>query len=108
MIDKRKLRLITPCSIDSDIVCWIKGEHLSEQECIDYLQSHKFYKGLHIKSVIVAERGYCKKVRLNDENWDPDYECEGNIAWYPCGSQEVGAVPMTVIEFIEYGEDDPI
>jgi hypothetical protein len=58
--------------------------------------------------VIVAERGYCKKVRLNDENWDPDYECEGNIAWYPCGSQEVGAVPMTVIEFIEYGEDDPI
>jgi len=42
-----------------------------------------------------------KKLYLTISNRDHDYECEGNIAWYPCGSQERGAIPITVIEFIE-------
>lgn len=106
-IDRRKLRLITPCSPDSDIACWIKGAHLSEDQCIEYLQNNKFYKGTVIKSVIIDGGngfGYCKKVAMNDSNWEPEYECGGSIAWYPCGSQEPNAVPMTVIEFIEFGD----
>jgi len=102
--DKRKLRLITPCSPDCDIACWIKGAHLTEQQCVEYLKSHKYYAGTQIKSVIIGELGYCKKVIFNDSNRDPDYECEGKVAWYPCGSHEPGATPTTVIEFIEFGD----
>jgi len=105
-MDRRKLRLITPCSPDSDIACWIKGAHLTEQECIEYLQSHKWYsRSSIIKSVIIEELGYCKKVILSDTNRDHDYECEGKFAWYPCGSQDEGAIPTTVIEFVEFEED---
>jgi len=66
MVDKRKLKLIIPCSVDTDIECWIKGSHLTEQECVEYLMSNKYYKGEKIISVIIADYGYCKKVIFND------------------------------------------
>lgn len=106
-VDKRKLRLITPCSVDADIACIIKGAHLTEDQALDFLRGNKYYCGQNILSVILDSdcHGYIKKTELNGED-SRDYECEGKYAWCPCGSNDVGAVPCTIVEFIEYGESE--
>ena len=100
-IDRRKLRVILPCSVDSDIACIIKGAHLTEDQAIYYLQNHKYYQSSKIKSVIIEDLGYVRKTELTGGDTE-DFECEGKYAWCPCGSHDMGAVPATVIEFIEY------
>jgi hypothetical protein len=94
--------------MDADIACLIKGAHLTEEQSVDYLRGHKYYREgkFPIKSVIIEDHGYVMRTELDGED-NRDYECEGKYAWIPCGSQDEGAVPATVIGFIEYGEDAP-
>ena len=102
MTDKRKLRLIVPC--DDTGTCRIKGAHIyDEGEALAFLRNHKFFKApyaIPIISITIEEHDYCRKVEQKDCDSPYEWECEGNVAWFPCSKNVKGAVPYTAISYI--------
>jgi hypothetical protein len=109
MIDRRKLRVLFPCGNVSEPDCIIKGGHLTEEECILYMNGHKYWKGENgQKSCLVesvdVEHTYMVKREINNIN-DIDsesYECEGEYFWAFCEYNESGAVPATSVYVTGY------
>lgn len=98
MTDKRKLRLILPC--EDYGVCWIKGEHITDENfCRKFLEQQKYFKDSKIGNLYIDSHGYCTKIYQKDCNNPYEWECEGDFAWFDCSKDVKGATPYTQIDF---------
>jgi hypothetical protein len=78
----------------------IKGAHLTEEECIQYLNTHKYFENSKIEDVCIS---HVYMIKMETTNSEHGVECEGKYFWNYCGYDTKGAVPTTEVTICSYG-----